>query len=448
MLAVLMYHIPWSGKKALGKTEGFMEFFPRFCTSPLYRRGYFYVISLRAFPATNKCYIRRIFMKFWEGVKKFFSKNYKYLLAGLVIGGVSIALGFMGNPKNMAFCIACFLRDTAGALGLHGNDKVQYARPEIIGIVLGAFVVSLIRKDFKVTGGSAPLTRFVLGVCVMIGALIFLGCPLRMVLRIAGGDLNAVIGLFGFIGGIVVGVLFLNKGFTLKRTYELPKLEGYIAPVSSAVLLILILLPMVIPAAAILFSSTAGPGSMHAPIWASLLGGAIVGVIGQILRICFISGVRDSIMFKQFHMLYTFVMIIVTVMIVNAATGNLKFSFSGQPVAHQEFIWNILGLFVVGLGSVFLGGCPFRQLVLAGSGNSDSSIAVLGMIAGGALAHTLKLASAADVAATETTAAVAGGATVNGMIACVICIVILLAIGFFNIKREKKPAKLESQEAN
>lgn len=387
-------------------------------------------------------------MKFWEGTKKFFAKNYKYLLAGLVIGGVSVALALLGNPKNMAFCIACFLRDIAGSLGLHANDKVQYARPEIIGIVLGAFVISLIRKDFKVTGGSAPLTRFVLGACVMIGALVFLGCPLRMVLRIGGGDLNAVVGLIGFIGGIVVGVLFLNKGFTLKRNYELPKLEGYIAPASSAVLLLLILLPLVIPGAVILISSTAGPGSMHAPIWAALLGGAIVGVVGQILRVCFISGVRDSIMFKQFHMLYTFVMIIATVMIANAATGNLKFSFSGQPVAHQDFIWNILGLFVVGLGSVFLGGCPFRQLVLAGSGNSDSSITILGMILGAALSHTLGLASVADAAATATTEAKLGGATVKGMIACVLCVVIILAIGFFNIQREKKAkAKEQTQSA-
>lgn len=49
-------------------------------------------------------------------------------------------------------------------------------------------------------GGSAPLTRFVLGFCVMVGALMFLGCPFHMILRIAGGDLNAVVGIVGFIG--------------------------------------------------------------------------------------------------------------------------------------------------------------------------------------------------------------------------------------------------------
>ena len=46
-----------------------------------------------------------------------------------------------GNPANMGFCIACFLRDITGALGMHGADKVQYVRPEIVGLVLGAFIM-------------------------------------------------------------------------------------------------------------------------------------------------------------------------------------------------------------------------------------------------------------------------------------------------------------------
>ena len=52
----------------------------------------------------------------------------------------------------------------------------------------------------------------------MVGALMFLGCPLRMVLRIAGGDLNAIVGLVGFAAGILAGVLFLKKGFSLKKS--------------------------------------------------------------------------------------------------------------------------------------------------------------------------------------------------------------------------------------
>ena len=40
-------------------------------------------------------------------------------LSGVVLGIVAAALAFFGNPKNMAICIACFIRDTAGAMKLH-----------------------------------------------------------------------------------------------------------------------------------------------------------------------------------------------------------------------------------------------------------------------------------------------------------------------------------------
>ena len=40
------------------------------------------------------------------------------VVAGVLIGVISAMLVFFGNPANMGFCIACFLRDTTGALGL------------------------------------------------------------------------------------------------------------------------------------------------------------------------------------------------------------------------------------------------------------------------------------------------------------------------------------------
>ena len=130
------------------------------------------------------------------------------IFAGLVIGVIASLLVLFGNPKNMGFCVACFLRDTAGALGLHSAEAVQYIRPEIIGLVFGSFFMALAKKEFSPRGGSAPVTRFVLGMFVMIGSLMFLGCPFRMILRLAGGDLNALLGLAGFACGILVGVFF------------------------------------------------------------------------------------------------------------------------------------------------------------------------------------------------------------------------------------------------
>ena len=61
----------------------------------------------------------------------------KLALAGAICGLVAACLAFLGNPANMAFCIACFIRDTAGALGMHQAEVVQYVRPEIVGLVIG-----------------------------------------------------------------------------------------------------------------------------------------------------------------------------------------------------------------------------------------------------------------------------------------------------------------------
>ena len=360
--------------------------------------------------------------------KNWFAQNWLLLLTGLLVGVAALVLAQLGNPKNMGFCIACFERDIAGALGLHGAAKVQYFRPEIIGIIFGSLLMAFAGKEFKAKGGSSPALRFFLGMLVMIGALVFLGCPLRMVIRIGGGDLNALVGLVGFAVGILVGIVFLKKGFTLGRAHAQSPLEGVAFP--GAMLLMFLL--CITGICGLFLSSEAGPGSMRAPWYIALIAGLLVGALAQKSRFCMVGGMRDAIMFKQFGLIAAFGMVIITVLLGNVILGNFKgFSFDGQPVAHHDGLWNFLGMTVVGWGSVLLGGCPLRQLVLAGEGNSDSGVTVLGMIAGAAIAHNFKLASGPDAD---------GGSTTNGHIAVIIALVLLLGISvvltFFR-KKEK-----------
>lgn len=343
-------------------------------------------------------------------------------IGGGIVGMIAVVLVLLGNPANMGFCTACFIRDIAGGLGLQHAEPVQYVRPEIIGLVLGAFIMALFRKEFKARGGSSPVLRFVLGFVVMIGALMFLGCPFRMVLRLAGGDLNAVVGLVGFIAGILAGVVFLKKGFSLQKAYSQPVMEGLAMPSISVGLLGLTL----IGGAGVLFFSRAGPGSLHAPILISLIAGLVVGGIAQRTRLCMVGGIRDAVLFKDWTLLAGIVGIFVTALIGNLALGYFKFGFLGQPIAHTDGLWNFLGMAVVGLGSVLLGGCPLRQVILAGEGNSDSAITVLGMLIGSAFAHNFKLASSG------------AGPTGNGQVAVIVGIVILIFIAVFNSNLVKK----------
>ena len=63
------------------------------------------------------------------------------IIAGIAVGILAPLLVHLGNPGNMGICVACFERDIAGALGFHRAAVVQYLRPEIMGIVLGAFYI-------------------------------------------------------------------------------------------------------------------------------------------------------------------------------------------------------------------------------------------------------------------------------------------------------------------
>lgn len=339
------------------------------------------------------------------------------IISGAAIGIISIALVFLGNPANMGFCLACFIRDTAGGLSLHRAEAVQYVRPEIIGLILGACILSIKRKEFIPRGGSSPMTRFIIGVFVMVGALMFLGCPFRMILRIAGGDLNAIIGLVGFILGILGGIYFLNRGFTLKRTYKLTKTEGAAFPIISIVLLVLV---VAVPSL-FLFSSE-GPGSKHAAVIFSLLAGLIVGAIAQNSRFCMIGGIRDFVLFRETTLIIGFASIFVFALISNIILGYFHLGFAEQPIAHMDGIWNLLGMLLVGFGCTLLGGCPLRQVVLAGEGNTDSAITIIGLLVGAAICHNFKLVSSAE------------GPTLNGKIGVIAGLIILIIIAYANCK--------------
>lgn len=343
------------------------------------------------------------------------------ILTSAFIGILAAGLVYMGNPANMGFCIACFLRDTAGGLGLHGAKVVQYIRPEISGLILGALAMALVKGEFSPKGGSSPLTRFVLGFFAMIGCLMFLGCPFRMLLRLAGGDLNALVGLLGFGAGIGGGIFFLNNGYSLKRSYKMTVVEGGLMPVIAVSLLVLL---VAAPAFVHFTKVGGGPGGKHAAVAVSLIAGLLVGGLAQRTRFCMIAGIRDFLLFRETKMLLGFVTLVVAALAANLCLGYFKLGFAGQPVAHADAVWNFLGLFLAGLACTLLGGCPMRQLVLSGEGNSDSAVTILGLIVGAAFCHNFGLASSG------------AGPTANGQIAVVVGIIVVGIIGYINTYRK------------
>jgi uncharacterized protein len=353
--------------------------------------------------------------------KNFFATRTGIIVVGAVIGILAPLLQKLGNPGNMGICVACFERDVSGALGFHRAAVVQYLRPEIIGFVLGSLAAALAFKDFRPRTGSAPFVRFVLGVFAMIGALVFLGCPWRALLRLAGGDLNAVLGLAGLVFGIWLGTLFFKNGYNLGRTQKTHTAAGLLMPaVMLGFLVLMLIFPQVEgePKNDILFYSVKGPGAMHAPLLAALVAGLVIGFVAQRSRFCTMGAFRDLILFRQVHLLSGVIALLAVAVVANLIFSQFNPGFVQQPVAHNVHIWNFAGMALAGLAFALAGGCPGRQLFLAGEGDGDAAVFVFGMIVGAGFAHNFGLASSP------------AGVGPHGIAALVVGFAVCLAIGF------------------
>jgi len=172
------------------------------------------------------------------------------------------------------------------------------------------------------------------------------------------------------------------------------------------------------PQSGILFYSVKGPGSMHAPILISLIVGTGIGFIAQRSRFCTMGAFRDLILFKQIHLLSGVIALIIAAFITNLILGQFKLGLEGQPVAHTQMIWNFAGMALAGLAFALAGGCPGRQLFMAGEGDGDAAIFVMGMIMGAAFAHNFSLASSPD------------GVGKYGIAAVIVGFAVCLFIGF------------------
>ncbi len=312
-----------------------------------------------------------------------------FIATGAVIGICGVLLSFLGNPPNTGFCVSCFMENIAGSIGLHGNARMQYLRPEIIAFVIGAFLMSVYKKEFRATGGSSPLLRYFVGILLIIGCAVFIGCPLKMVFRLAAGDLTALIGVAGLVAGVYIGLTFLAHGFSLGRPNSAPMANALLVPLLMALLLATLFLKP-----AFISLSTKGAGAQYAPAPLSFLAGLGIGALAQRTGFCVTGGISRLFLWgpREFTvcpkttglaagMLSFFLFALVTSLL----TGQFSLGWHGQPSSNESHLWNFLGMAMVGFGAVLIKGCPFRQLITAGQGDTDAGAAVLGMLTGAAL---------------------------------------------------------------
>ncbi|HEY3309005.1 MAG TPA: YedE family putative selenium transporter [Desulfuromonadaceae bacterium] len=313
------------------------------------------------------------------------------ILSGLALGTLGVMLSVWGNPANSGICVSCFIENSAGALGLHNNPRMQYLRPELIGFLLGALASAAIGREFRSHGGSAPLLRLIAGIFLIIGCAVFIGCPIKLLLRLTAGDLTAVAGVLGLVCGVWIGIKAAVNGVELGSQRAEKTGSGLLMP-----FLFLLMLAFLIMRPDFINFSSQGSGAEAAPWVAALAIGFLLGGLAQRSQFCITGSIRDLIMVGlRSYMPWGLGTFLASALIVSAATGRLHLGLYGQPGAHLEHLWSFLGMLLVGWLSILLGGCPFRQLVKAGEGNTDAGLVVVGMFIGGGIAQSWGIAATA-----------------------------------------------------
>ncbi len=305
-------------------------------------------------------------------------------LYGGLFAAAAVALTALGNPASSGLCASCFIVNVAGALHLHGKASQAYLRPELLGILLGAFFAACARREFRVRGGASPVLHALGGAFLILGCEVFIGCPIKTLLRTASGGAAGAAGLAGLVSGAVFASVFLSDGFTLGAKKDFPETAGLVLPAVSLLLLL---------AASFGSELLAAPGpslgARHAPFAASAAAGLFFGAAGQRCRFCVTGSVRTSFLVRDFREAAAPVAFLGAALALNVLLGDFRPTLYLEPGAHTDLPWAFLAMAMVGFGAVLLSGCPFRQLVLAASGDLDAAAAVGGMLAGAALSVLL-----------------------------------------------------------
>ena len=186
-------------------------------------------------------------------------------------------------------------------------------------------------------------------------------------------------------------------GFSLG--VETPHSYGFILPITAVILLALLFFAPKFWEDGPVFFSKIGPGAQHAPALMSLFAGLVIGWLAQRSRFCAVSALRNFMMIGDSQLLKGIIAFTVTAFAANYALGHFNPGFDNQPLAHGDQLWNFLAMVLSGLALTLAGGCPGRQLVMAGEGDTDSGLFMFGVLVGGGMAHNFSAISSLSGAA-------------------------------------------------
>jgi len=143
------------------------------------------------------------------------------LAAGITLGiGAALVQAYFSvrPPVADGFCFICHPRDLFNWIfnTLFGTDwsvsamSVPLPVLTLVGVMLGAFVASLLAKEFKWRPARDRIKHFALGFVTVVFGILLAACPIRIVLQSAYGDPLGIVGWICVITGVVAATFVLR----------------------------------------------------------------------------------------------------------------------------------------------------------------------------------------------------------------------------------------------
>jgi hypothetical protein len=141
------------------------------------------------------------------------------IVAGLLAVTVQVFFG-VRPPPAYGICVACHARDVVNWTTNHllGTNwevaPVSVITPVLttIGLLVGASLAARRNREYRPVALGQHWRSLVLGALAITGALIAAGCPTRLVLLSAYGDILGLIAVVSVAIGIVAGTWLLRRG--------------------------------------------------------------------------------------------------------------------------------------------------------------------------------------------------------------------------------------------
>jgi hypothetical protein len=145
---------------------------------------------------------------------------------GVVAGSMVVSAEAFLNvypPAAYSFCLTCHTRDLVNAaLNFFFSAGFQTAAVSHRALMvsspaalLGAYLAARLHGERTPQRGERPLLHFAIGFLVMVCGIVIFGCPTRLVVRAAYGDVYGLIAVAGMFSGVWCGTAAMRARFRL-----------------------------------------------------------------------------------------------------------------------------------------------------------------------------------------------------------------------------------------